>query len=265
MRTKGKFILCTADEFEGWLASASINRTIGLLQNHHTFLPAYKQFNGSNHFELLEGMEHFHVVERGFEMIAQNLTTFPDGTVAVCRPLDRIPAGIKGANKVGVCIENLGNFDAGGDVMANSHNNTIVRVNASLCRRFGLIPTTETIVYHHWYDLDSGSRTNGTGNTKTCPGTAFFGGNTVAAAQANFIPLVLQYVTPSSVPASPLRSAEVSVDSLNVRDGAGMQYAIVKKVHRGVVLQVYEETAGWYRIAPDRQEWVFGQYVQTDI
>lgn len=214
MRTKGKFILCTVDEFEGWLAAAGINRAIGLLQNHHTFSPAYGEFNDSNHFALLEGMEQYHVAERGFDMIAQNLTTFPDGTVAVCRPLDRIPAGIKGANRLGICIEHLGNFNAGGDAMREAHRNSIVRLNAILCRHFGLTPSTDTIVYHHWYDLDSGARTNGAGTTKSCPGTAFFGGNSVAAAQANFIQLVVQSVTPGQAAATPQRRAEVAVGSL---------------------------------------------------
>lgn len=262
MRTKGKFILCTGDEFATWLTSASINRVVTLIQNHHTLSPSYGGFDGSNHFALLEAMEHYHVVERGFAMIAQNLTTFPDGTVAVCRPLGQIPAGIKGANKGGICIENLGNFDAGKDVMTGAQRATILQVNALLCRRFNLSPSTNTIVYHHWYDLDTGTRTNGTGNVKSCPGSAFFGGNSVADAQANFIPLVLGQFNPGQTMATPLRSVEVVVDSLNVRDGAGMQYAIVNKVHRGVDLHVFEDKLGWCRIAPDRQEWVYGQYVQ---
>lgn len=262
MRTKGKFILLTCEEFEAWLASASISRSIALIQNHHSWSPAYAQFSGDNHFTLLQGMENFHIRDRGFDMIAQNLTTFPDGTVAVCRPLDRIPAGIKGANQGGICIEHLGNFDSGRDSMTDPHRAAIIRVNAALCNRFCLSPSTNTIVYHHWYDQDTAKRTDGTGNTKSCPGTAFFGGNSVAAAQAGFIPLVQQYVAPGHVPAPALRTAEVAVDSLNVRGGAGMQFPIMKKVHRGVMLQVYEELAGWLRIAPDRQEWVYGQYVQ---
>jgi hypothetical protein len=263
MQTKGKFILCTVEEFDGWLAAASISRLITLLQNHHTWSPAYAQFTGANHFDLLQAMEDFHIRERGFDMIAQNLTTLPDGTVAVCRPLDRIPAGIKGANQSGICIENLGNFDAGKDTMNDAHRTAIIRVNALLCRRFGLLPSTDSIVYHHWYDQDTAKRTNGAGNTKTCPGTAFFGGNSVSVAQANFVPLVNQYVSMGQSLAAALRNVEVAVDSLNVRDGAGMQFAILKKVHRGVALQVYDEKSGWLRIAPDRQEWVFGQYVQT--
>lgn len=263
MQTKGKFILCTIEEFENWLATTGISRSITLIQNHHTWSPAYAQFSGGNHFSLLQGMENFHIRDRGFDMIAQNLTTFQDGSVAVCRPLDRIPAGIKGANQGGICIEHLGNFDNGKDTMTDAHRTAIIRVNAALCSRFGLTPSTNSIVYHHWYDQDTAKRTDGTGNTKTCPGTAFFGGNSVADAQANFIPLVQQYVKAGQALATPLRSVEVAADSLNVRDGAGMQFAIVKKVHRGVLLQVYEEKSGWCRVASNRQEWVFGQYVQS--
>lgn len=262
MRTKGKFLLCTIDEFSTWLASAGINRVVSLIQNHHTYSPSYGDFDGANHFSLLGAMEHYHMVERGFSAIAQNLTTFPDGTVAVCRPLDQIPAGIKGANKGGICIEHLGNFDAGKDVMTDAQRSAILRVNAILCRRFNIAPSTDTVVYHHWYDLDTGKRTGGTGTVKSCPGTAFFGGNGVADAQANFIPLILGQFTPGPVVATPVRSVEVAADSLNVRGGAGMQYAIVSKVRRGIDLHVFEEQAGWCRIAPDRQEWVFGKYVR---
>lgn len=263
MRTKGKFILCTLDEFAAWLAAASISRAVSLIQNHHTFSPAYDQFKTDNHFDLLEGMERYHVNERGFDLIAQNLTTFPDGTVAVCRPLDRIPAGIKGANKGGICLEHLGNFDEGGKEMEDVHRSTILQVNALLCSRFNITPSTNSIVYHHWYDLDSGTRTNGSGNTKTCPGSNFFGGNSVEAAAANFIPPIQLLCKPSQAAPTPLRRVEVAVDSLNVREGAGMQYAILKRVRRGVDLHVYEEKAGWCRIAPDRQEWVFSQYLQS--
>ena len=73
-----------------------------------------------------------------------------------------------------------GDFDAGADEMTPAQEGAIVEVNALLCRKFNLSPSTDTIVYHHWYDLNSGLRTDGSGTTKTCPGTAFFGGNTVA-------------------------------------------------------------------------------------
>jgi len=190
MKQKGKFLVMNTNEFEAWLDGLHVVRSISVIQNHHTWIPDYGTFarKADNHFGLLEAMERSHL-ERGFNQIAQNLTTFPDGTVAVCRPFDVIPAGIKGANTNGICIEHVGNFDAGHDVMTAEHADCIIRVNALLCRKFDLTPNTDSIVYHHWYDLTTGKRVAeapGT-NTKTCPGTTFFGGNTVQACQANFI------------------------------------------------------------------------------
>lgn len=261
MQTKGRFILCSIQEFDKWLATVSINRTISLLQNHHTWSPAYAAFAGENHFELLKGMESFHMRDRGFDMIAQNLTTFPDGKVAVCRPFDRIPAGIKGANQGGICIEHLGNFDDGMDSMTSEHRSAIVRVNALLCSKFGITPSTGSIVYHHWYDVDSGKRTDGKGNTKTCPGTAFFGGNSVDAASTGFIPLVNDALAIAAQIPVPIRLVEVTADTLNVRSGAGISWAILKKLRHGVKLPVYEDRGDWLRVAHDRQEWISGKYV----
>jgi len=189
MQQQGKFLLLTPAEFAKWLDGLKVTRTIKLVQNHHTWLPNYSTFNKSrNHFKLLTSMENSHK-ERGFTQIAQNLTTFPDGSIAVCRPFDDIPAGIKGANAFGICIEHIGNFDADKDVMTKIHREVILKVNAWLCKKFKLPINTDSVVYHHWYDLTTGKRVKeGSPNTKTCPGTSFFGGNTLAACEANFIP-----------------------------------------------------------------------------
>src|SRR2546423_6987343 len=148
---EGKFILFDLTEFAIWLEESNVQRRVTLIQNHHTFIPSYSDFNGRNHFERLAGMEAAHL-QRGFNEIAQNFTTFPDGTVASCRSMDRAPAGIKGANANGICIENLGNFDQGHDLMTDQQRVCILRVNALLCRKFSLQPNPNTIVFHHWYD-----------------------------------------------------------------------------------------------------------------
>lgn len=266
MQIQGRFILCSCDEFDNWLAAVKASRAITLIQNHHTWSPSYAHFNGSNHYALLHSMEDFHIRERGFDMIAQNLTTFPDGTVAVCRPLDRIPAGIKGANQKGICIEHLGNFDQGGDTMTAAQRDTIIRVNAALCRCFGLVPSTGSLVYHHWYDLDSGTRTNGSGTTKSCPGTNFFSGNSVAAAEAGFVPLVRQALSNRAgwavaIP-STTQTATVTPVLLNVRNGAGVHYAVLKQLQHGTAVPLYEQRDGWCRIAAERQEWVCERYLK---
>jgi N-acetylmuramoyl-L-alanine amidase len=191
MKVIGKFILLDLNEFEGWLADQKVTRRIALVQQHHTFIPAYRHFKGDNHFALCQSMERAHR-ERGFAEIAQQFTTYPDGRIMVGRSLNTIPAGIKGANGNGICIEHIGNFNTGGDKMSEAHRATILQMNKLLLKRFKLQANDQTIVYHHWYDLTLGKRIakEGTGNTKTCPGTNFFGGNTIAAANANFIPLL---------------------------------------------------------------------------
>jgi len=191
MRAIGKFILLDALEFEGWLKDQKIGRKIKWVQQHHTYMPGYKNFKGANHFQLCQSMESAHK-ERGFNEIAQNLTIFPDGKVMVCRSLDKIPAGIKGANTFGVCIENIGNFDKGKDLMSMQQRDSIVLVTKAILKRFVLAPSDQSVLYHHWFDLTTGKRITkeGTGSTKTCPGTAFFGGNTVEAFKKEFLVLL---------------------------------------------------------------------------
>lgn len=265
MKQCGRFTLFSLDEFDRWLREARFSRVITLVQNHHTYLPGYRHFTGNNHSDLLRGMERSHL-ERGFDQIAQNLTTFPDGTVAVCRPFERIPAGIKGANRSGLCVEHLGNFDRDGDLMTGIHREAIVRTNALLCREFRLTPSPGSIVYHHWFDLTTGCRTAGAGTTKSCPGTAFFGGNSVAAAVTGFIPLIsdLLNVTVASddTPAAGIYQAEVTAVSLNVRHGSCGAAAIVRVLRQGIIVTVHEESGGWCRIHPSEQHWVYARYLR---
>ena len=185
------FLLLNRLGFRNWLKRVEIDREVRLIQNHHTYIPNYDTFNGGNHFDLCRSMKRSHL-KRGFSDIAQNITTFPDGTIMICRPLDTAPAGIKGANSKGVCMEHVGHFDKDADTMSDEHKKTILWINAELCKKFELIPSTDTIVYHHWYDLSTGKRKDGEGQTKSCPGTNFFGGNSVEDAERYFIPEILK-------------------------------------------------------------------------
>lgn len=191
MKVDGQFILMNREGFKAWLNGHEITRTIKLLQQHHTYLPNYDTFTGDNHFKLLKGMKRSHL-KRGFSDIAQNITTFPDGMIAICRSINKSPAGIKGANSIGVCMEHVGDFDEGKDEISAEHAKTITWITAILCKKLGLTPNTDSIVYHHWYDLNTGKRKNGEGATKSCPGTGFFGGNSVESAKNNFLPLVVK-------------------------------------------------------------------------
>jgi hypothetical protein len=264
MRKQGKFLLFdNAAEFAAWMAGTVVTRRIVLVQNHHTFIPNYATFKGNNHFALLQAMENAHL-ERGFAEIAQNLTTFPDGTVAVCRSMDKIPAGIKGANTGGICIENTGNFDMGGDTMSAPQRDAIIALNAALCHKFVLAPDTNTIVYHHWYDLNTGERTNGTGTTKTCPGTAFFGGNKVADAAANFVPLVVAALGSEPPPAAlPAARATflVNASTLNVRAAPDGSARVLKQLSRGVHIDAFDTRGGWTRIHSSQQQWASARFL----
>lgn len=195
--TQGQYLLMTREEFKNWILNTTFNRKITLIQQHHTWAPSYKHFNGSNHLKLLKGMEDYHVQNMRWKTIAQNITTFPDGTIAVCRPFDMAPEGTIGpkANATGIAIENIGNFDQGQDVMTPAQKDTIVYVTALLSLKFRVTPSINSITYHHWWDLKTGERVLDKGpsyNVKTCPGTAFFGGNTTKSAENNFYPLVTQ-------------------------------------------------------------------------
>jgi len=265
---QGKFMLFDLPEFSEWLNSIDVSRVINLVQNHHTWSPSYQHFNGNNHFNLLNGMENAHL-QRGFSEIGQNLTTFPDGTVAVCRSLDKIPAGIKGANTSAICIENLGNFDQGRDSMSDEQRDVIIRLNAGLCKRFNLQPNVNTIVYHHWYDLNTGERTNGTGTTKSCPGTNFFNGNRVSDAEAYFIPLIqgefqAEAVVEPVETEEVLFTAETNVDELNVRDEPAYPGKRIKKLGKGILVNVYERVGNWSRIHPTRSHWVYSHNLNME-
>jgi hypothetical protein len=191
MKSIGKFILLDRNEFPGWLSMQAVGRKILLIQQHHTYIPGYKHFDGTNHFKLCQGMERSHI-ERGFSEIGQNFTTFPDGKIMACRSMNAIPAGIKGANTNGICLEHVGNFDAGQDAINPAHQKTIVEMTRHLLAFFKLTASEKSVVYHHWYDLNTGKRIakEGTGTTKSCPGTGFFGGNRVEDFQKNLLPLL---------------------------------------------------------------------------
>lgn len=193
---QGTHILMTIEEFREWLTNHQFKRQIHLIQQHHTWVPSYKRFNGSNHITLLQGMENYHIQQMHWKTIAQNITTFPDGMIAVSRDFNVAPEGSIGAiaNEGGIAIEHVGNFDLGGDNMTAEQKETIIEVNALLCLKFGLTPSIDTITYHHWWNYQTGERVLDNSKpyeVKPCPGTNFFGGNTTTAARENFYPLIV--------------------------------------------------------------------------
>lgn len=183
--------LLSVEEFKGYMDLLKVTRSIKKIQLHHTYLPEYEQFKGNNHIAMQEAMKNYHIKTNNWNDIGQHFTIFPDGKICTGRNINKIPAGIKGANTGAICIECLGNFDKGGDIMTSVQKDAIVSVVKILLKRFGVDAKTG-VIYHAWWT--SGGKALGTyvagKSAKTCPGTNFFGGNTREAYEKNLLPLL---------------------------------------------------------------------------
>lgn len=266
METKNGFTKLTLAEFEVWVAKLRIARTIRTLQQHHTYLPNYSSFKNDNHFAIQQGMERHHVQSNGWSAIGQHFTSFPDGTILTGRSLESSPACIYGFNANSICIEHVGNFDKGKDQLTPEHQATIIGMSAAICKKFNIPVNTDRIVYHHWFNLSTGKRNNGTGGNKSCPGSNFFGGNKVADCEANFIPKIKAELA-GSVENKPdsvlIKYVAVSSKTLNIRKGAGISFGKAtdrQSATLGAILRVYEVSDNWYRISSSSQHWVYGIY-----
>ena len=264
MTSKFGFLKMTIQEFEDWISLQKIARTVLTIQQHHTLIPTYAQFSGSNHFELQQGMKNHHVHANGWNDIGQHFTTFPDGSILTGRSLEKSPACIIGQNANDICIEHIGNFDIGKDSMNTAHWGTTIRITAKLCNRFNLPVNSNSIIYHHWFDLVSGNRNNGTHNNKSCPGSNFFGGNKVINCEMNFLPLISQRIQVQKVNAGSVRKYVITTaPTLNIRslpDASSAKITSREAASLGAVLRVYDELEGWYKISNSQQHWVAAKH-----
>ena len=189
-----KFKTFDVEGFKEYISGVKISRGIKWIQLHHTYSPSYKHFDGKNHQELQNNMRNYHMTENGWTDIGQNLTIFPDGVILLGRDLNVAPAGIKGANSNGICIECLGNFDKGGDTMTEAQKLSVIAATKILLDKFGL-EAIDDVTYHAWWGADGreiGDYVKGA-SVKTCPGTNFFGGNGLTAYRNNLQPLIEKY------------------------------------------------------------------------
>lgn len=265
METKYGFKKLSLPEFGQWLKGLRVSRTVLTIQQHHTYIPSYILFTGNNHFERQKAMKDHHINANGWADIGQHFTIFPDGYILTGRSIEKSPACIYGQNSNAVCIENFGNFDVGGDVMTEAQAKSIIEVTASLCVKFNIPVSTDYIVYHHWFDLSTGARNNGTRNNKSCPGTNFFGGNKVADCQNNFLPLVNNNLTGTIKTGIPkgMRYVCVNTSTLNVRvlpDSSSDKAPERPSVRLGAILRVYDEKDGWLKISNSDSRWVYARY-----
>ena len=189
-----KFKSFNKDTFKEYIDTLKVTRGISRVQLHHTYSPSYKDFTGSNHEALQNGMRNYHVNTNEWADIGQHFTIFPDGVIMTGRDIETKPAGIYGANTGAICIECLGNFDIGGDVMTEEQKEAIVAVTKILLDKFGL-SAADDVTYHAGWGADG--REIGdyvkSASVKTCPGTNFFGGNGLTAYRNNLQPLIENY------------------------------------------------------------------------
>ena len=201
----------TADEFKNWLKNKSVTRKVTRLQVHHTGLPDYSCFyksNGTTEDELTRqrSMKSFHVNSRGMNDIAQHFTVYPNGKIVTGRSLNSNPAGISGWNSNAICVEIYGNFDKGHDVMKEAQKQAVIMLYGELCKKFKLTPSNTTIRPHAWFTSGGtylGDYVAGR-SRKTCPGTNFMGiGNSRAAFDNKFIPMIKAYINGQTVTSNP--------------------------------------------------------------
>lgn len=268
METKYGFTKMNISEFQNWIQHLRIGRLVSRIQQHHTYIPSYAHFDGSNHFALQRSMKEHHVNRNGWRDIGQHFTIFPDGSILTGRNIELSPACIYGNNQGSICIENLGYFDSGNDVMTAAQQEAIVKLTAAICQKLNLPVNTDAIVYHHWFRMDNGYRNDGAGGNKSCPGTNFFGGNKVEDCQRNFLPMVsaqLGSYNPPTDDSSIKKYVVVTATRLNVREshrGSSRLAADRSPVPLGSILRVYEEKNRWLKISKSKSHWVFSRYTQ---
>lgn len=150
--------------------------------------------------------------------------------------------------------------------MTKEQADAIIMVTASLCDKFDIPVNTDRIVYHHWYNLVTGERNNGTYLNKSCPGTNFFGGNKVENCNVNFIPKVKSAIKPKTSHhfSTEIKFyAQVTAGALNIRSGPGSSNPLISErdpARHGAILRVYEVKKNWYRISSSSQHWVSARY-----
>ncbi len=180
MSEKYNFSLFTRENFKSYIDNLKVDKNFTTIQIHHTASPSYANCNGKNQIKLMESMKNAHL-QRGFQTIAQHLSSFPDGLICTGRSFSLDGGGFYGnENKNSITIENVGWFDIGKDIMTEEQKETIIFMVAVLCKKFNIIPSTSTILYHTWMPSAK----------KTCPGSNFYGGNSKESANKNFIPLI---------------------------------------------------------------------------
>ena len=281
MKTQGNITLLEkTSEISTWLKKQSVTRKITKLQVHHTGLPSYETWEKTDkkvftnpYFGRANSLDSYakktwNSKSANGSYQAQHFVVFPDGKITTGRSLNSNPIGITGWNTGAICVEIYGNFDKGQDTMTSAQKKAVIALFGELCKRFDLTPSASTIRYHAWFtsggtylgDYKAGQ------SRKTCPGTNFFGGNTMSKFKANFLPEIKKYINgvteekKEEVVEFKKYIARATTDNLNCRKGAGTSYDVVQQINKGDVFTVVAESGNWVKSASGY--WVSKSYIE---
>ena len=286
MKTSNGFTLFEkTSEIGPWLKKQAVTRKITRLQVHHMGLPSYstwektdKKVFSNPYFGRTESLDSYgkktwNSKSANGKYIAQHFNVFPDGKITTGRSLNSNPIGITGWNTNAICVEIYGNFDKGQDKMTEAQKEAVITLFGELCKRFDITPGANTIRYHAWFtsggtylgDYKAGK------SRKTCPGTNFFGGNSMAKYKANFLPAIKKYITGEKQQSKTETKAEtktefkqyivrVTADTLNGRKGPGTSYDVVTKLYEGTAITIVEESGNWLKAKMGY--WIHKNYVE---
>ena len=278
MRTSNGFTLFEkTSEIGPWLKKQSVTRKVTRLQVHHMGLPSYNTWEKTDkkvfkdpYFGRTESLDNYGKTTWGSKSangkyIAQHFNVFPDGKITTGRSLNSNPIGITGWNTNAICVEIYGNFDKGQDVMNEAQKKAVIALFGELCKRFDITPGANTIRYHAWFtsggtylgDYKAGK------SRKTCPGTNFFGGNTMTKFKANFLPAIKKYISGEKEEAKKEFKpyiVRVTADTLNGRSGPGTNYDIVTKLYEATAVTIVAENGNWLKAKMGY--WIHKNYVE---
>ena len=145
------FEIITVDE----LIKRVSNYNHAELHIHHTWRPNHAiYYNKPDGIYWQEAMDSFHENTNGWSDIAQHVTLLPDGLFVTGRNFGMNPASIAGYNTGAFCVEMIGDFDIGKDVLEGRQRASII----GLARLFD--GRGKYIRFHRENSL------------KTCPGTS---------------------------------------------------------------------------------------------
>lgn len=268
MKTQNGFTLMKGSgEIREYLKNQKITRPINKLQIHHMDLPNYSTWENTDkrkwdepHFGRTNSLNEYgkntwdSSDEKG-KYIAQHFNVFPDGCITSGRSLNSTPIGIRGWNNNAICIEIYGDFDKGVDTMTSAQKTAVIELVGELCKRLDISPGENTMRYHAWF-TSAGTYLGGyvPGRSgKTCPGTNFFGGNTMSAYKENFLPAIKSYLANGSIVSKPNDDnvvntnmvVRVTVDELNIRQGPDANTTKVGSIKKGDAYTIVKTSGKW--------------------